>query len=150
MRSILAGLQSLPQHKFSQRQIAGVGDLGIRLLVCNENDSAPVSFNCGNFVRDGNIPGKNSAISLFKDFALEDLRSLHREEPMSINRLLHDKIDIRALERICDWSSEGRRAVFLGSLINALDLLGRDERTRGIVHGNMARIFGKFLQTSAN
>ena len=67
-----------------------------------------------------------------------------------IDRTVYDQIDISVFKRIGHGSSQSRGAVFASKLVNAFDLFLSHEWTRGVMHGNVTRMFRKTIKPGAN
>src|SRR6202043_1422907 len=67
---------------------------------------------------------------------------------MSIDRTGDGKIGIGVLEGVVDRLGRNRRPVRARNFVNSLDLLRCNERTRGVMHSNIARAFIQSFQAS--
>ncbi len=99
-------------------------------------------FNRGNFIGDDQRIPTDTFVRLKQRRSPKNLRRLHRENILPIDRAADDLICVGKLERVRDRRRQNCRAMFPRRREDALDFAGRNQRARGIVHRHKLRIFG--------
>src|SRR5581483_10439584 len=98
----------------------------------------------------GKIFGEKGVIGAVEQLSFKNLRCLHGVKLIAIHRAGNDVVCVGALESVLDRLGQRGGAVNLALLENPLDLSGRDQRTRSVVHSDVSLVLANLRQARSH
>ena len=105
-------LFALFQNELRHRQVACEGDLQIVILRWHDHYASARMFNRGNFIGDGQRIPTDTLIRVKQRLSPENLRRLHRENILPIDRAADDLICVSKFNRVRNRRSQNGRGMF--------------------------------------
>src|SRR5437763_389275 len=111
------------------------------------HDPSAGMLNRRDFIGDGQGIPLHLLVGLAQQLAPKNLRRLHRENILPIDRTAHHVIGISKFQSVCDGYSQCRCAMFPCRRENAFDFPSGYQWARRIVHGNELDLVVQCIQS---